>query len=77
MLSPGEDPRLGLDEFGDIKIADKELPIIRGGWSDRNNMFYNEYPITGQPSSLSIYFKEKITPTLSTKVQNENKKKLT
>lgn len=77
MLSPGEDPRLGLDEFGDIKIGDKELPIIRGGWSDRNNMFYNEFPITGQPGSLSIYFKEKITPTLSTKVQNENKKKLT
>ena len=77
MLQPGEDPRIGLDEFGDIHIADKELPIIRGGWSDRNDTYYNEFPVNGQPSSLSIYFKEKIRSTLNTRIQSENKKKLT
>jgi hypothetical protein len=77
MLQTGEDPRIGLDEFGDIHIADKELPIIRGGWSDRNDTYYNEFPVNGQPSSLSIYFKEKIRSTLNTRIQSENKKKLT
>ena len=77
MLQTGEDPRIGLDEFGDIHIADKELPIIRGGWSDRNDTYYNEFPVNGQPSSLSIYFKEKIKNTLNTRIQSENKKKLT
>jgi hypothetical protein len=76
-LLPGEDPRLGLDEFGDISISDQELPIIRGGWSDRNDTYYNEFPVNGQPSSLSIYFKEKIKSTLNTRIQSENKKKLT
>lgn len=76
-LLPGEDPRLGLDEFGDISISDQELPIIRGGWSDRNDTYYNEFPVNGQPSSLSIYFKEKIKNTLNTRIQSENKKKLT
>lgn len=77
ILQQGEDPRIGLDEFGDISISDKELPIIRGGWSDRNDTYYNEFPVNGQPSSLSIYFKEKIKNTLNTRMQNENKKKLT
>ena len=76
-LSPGEDPRLGLDEFGDIKISEFELPIIRGGWNDRDNTYYNEFPLDGQPSSLAIYFKEKIPNTLNTRIQTSNKKKLT
>jgi len=76
MIEPNKDPRLGLDEFGDIVIGDKELPIIRGGWSDRNDTYYNEFPTNGQPSSLSIYFKEKIVQNLNNRVQSENMKKL-
>lgn len=76
-LEKNEDPRLGLDEFGDIVIDKNELPIIRGGWYDRNDTYYNEFPKTGQPSSLSIYFKEKITQNLNSRVQSSNKKKLT
>jgi hypothetical protein len=71
-VKEGEDPRLGLDEFGDILINDKELPIIRGGWFDRNDTYYNEFPTVGQPSSLSIYFKEKARQNFNSKIKNNN-----
>jgi hypothetical protein len=76
-LAENEDPMLGLDEFGDIVIGSNQLPIIRGGWYDRYNTYYQEYPTKGQPSSLSVYFKEKIEKTLNTQVQTANRKKLT
>ena len=35
----------GLDPIlGDILFESSEIPIIRGGWRDRNNIFYNEEP---------------------------------
>lgn len=71
-----EDPNLGLDEFGDINIGQNELPIIRGGWNDRNGNFIEAYPIQGTASSLTIYFKEAIKETVTTKIQQENKNKL-
>lgn len=77
MLSANQDPMLGLDEFGDISIGKNELPIIRGGWNDRNGVYYQETPVQGKPSSLNIYFKEKIQQSISTKIQFANKKKLT
>jgi len=76
-LATGEDPNLGLDEFGDITIGKNELPIIRGGWDDRNGTYYDEEPKQAQPSSLTVYFKEKITQTISNRIQTANKKKLT
>ena len=37
------DTTLGLDPIlGDILFNSSELPIIRGGWSNRNDMFYND-----------------------------------
>lgn len=33
--------KAGLDEFGDIIIAAHELPIVRGGWSDRSGIAYD------------------------------------
>lgn len=76
IVKEGTDPMLGLDEFGDIVIGANQLPVIRGGWEDRYNTYYQEYPSKGQPSSLSIYFKEKIEQTLNTQVQTANRKKL-
>jgi hypothetical protein len=76
-IAAGEDPLLGLDEFGDITIGKNELPIIRGDWTDRNGVYYEETPSRGKPSSLSIYFKDKITQSISQRIQNANKKKLT
>ena len=70
------DPNLGLDEFGDIHIGQNELPIIRGGWKDRNGNLYETFPAQGKASSLTIYFKEAIKETVNSKVQHANRKKL-
>ena len=75
-INEGQDPMLGLDEFGDITIGKNELPIIRGGWLDRNGVYCEEFPTQGKLSSLSIFFKEKVTETISSRIQHTNKKKL-
>lgn len=75
-LAPGEDPGLGLDDFGDIKIDDNELVVIRGGWYDRNNNYYEEYPDDQRLSSLNVFFKEGIKADLYNQIQNQNFEKL-
>lgn len=46
---------LGLDPLlGDILINKNELPIIRGGFSNRYNNYYNIEPGNGQYSSVNI-----------------------
>lgn len=75
-LAPGEDPGLGLDDFGDIKIDDNELVIIRGSWYDRNNNYYEEYPDDQRLSSLNVFFKEGIKADLYNQIQNQNFEKL-
>jgi hypothetical protein len=70
-LTEGEDPQLGLDEFGDIIIEKEDLAIIRGGWVDRNDNFYEEVPLKNGISSLNIFFKESIENNLYNKTQQE------
>lgn len=46
---------IGMDPLlGDIVIEKDEIPIIRGGFSDRYNNYYNEQPGDGQFSSVNI-----------------------
>jgi len=75
-LTPGEDPGLGLDDFGDIKIGDDETVVIRGDWYDRNNNYYEEYPDDNKLSSLNVFFKESIKADLYNQIQNQNFEKL-
>ena len=49
---------LGLDEFNDIIIKDFELPIIRGGFSDRYGNAYFEGISDDALSSVNIQIKE-------------------
>lgn len=52
----GYDPNkvLGLDKtLGDLVFEADEYPIIRGGWIDRNKIFYSENPMDGF-SSINI-----------------------
>jgi hypothetical protein len=50
-----EDMSIGLDPIlGDIIIEKDELPIIRGGFTDRYNNFYNVEPGYGQFSSVNV-----------------------
>lgn len=49
---------VGLDELGDIVIGVNELPIIRGGWTDRNGIYYNDGIYTDRPCSVNISVKK-------------------
>ena len=68
-IKTGEDPQLGLDEFGDVVIGPEDLAIIRGGWDDRNGTFYELIPNKNAISSLNIFFKGTIPNNLYNKTQ--------
>jgi copper chaperone CopZ len=72
-LNPGEDPNIGLDDFGDIKIGLNELPVIRGGWYDRYGNYYEEGLSEKDFSSINVIIKSVIPETLSTRITMKNK----
>jgi hypothetical protein len=46
---------LGIDPVqGDIVVNKDELPILRGGWYDRNGVYYSDIPNIGEMSSINI-----------------------
>lgn len=48
---------IGIDPvMGDILIGNDELSIIRGGWKDRNGVYYNDNPTSGGLNSVNIIF---------------------
>lgn len=48
---------IGIDKtLGDIVFEPYEYPIIRGGWEDRNSIYYSEEPLDGL-SSINISVK--------------------
>lgn len=52
---------LGIDPvLGDILFEPEELPIIRGGWYDRNNIFYSNDIEGNQLKSVNIINKGKV-----------------
>lgn len=46
--------QIGLDNFGDIVIDSGQLVLIRGGWTDRYGVTYEEGIVPGKPSALNI-----------------------
>jgi hypothetical protein len=79
IVNKGEDPNLGMDEFGDITIGLNELPVIRGGtfnsiqFFDRFGNYYEDGISDDQYSSVNIIIKEVINETTSVRKMNENK----
>lgn len=71
VLTEGEDPQLGLDEFGDVVIGPEELAIIRGGWTDRNGTYFEDVPVQNGIGSLNVFFKNVTPDTLYNKTQQE------
>jgi hypothetical protein len=60
------DPTLtiGLDPImGDILVGTSELPVIRGGWYDRNGIYYTESISETSIGPVNIMFNEKIKRT--------------
>lgn len=48
---------IGIDNImGDIIVSANELPIIRGGWLDRNDIYYNDSISDSGLSSVNIMF---------------------
>lgn len=46
--------QIGFDSFGDIVIGLGQLVLLRGGWSDRYGVPYEEGIVQGKPSALNI-----------------------
>jgi hypothetical protein len=50
-----ENTIIGIDPVqGDIIVNNDELPVLRGGWYDRNGVYYNDDPSTNGLSSINI-----------------------
>jgi hypothetical protein len=50
-----ENNMLGIDTVqGDIIVEKDELPILRGGWFDRNKVYFNDTPVSDKLSSINI-----------------------
>lgn len=69
VLQEGEDPNLGLDNFGDIKLERTEIGIIKGGFEDRNGNYYEEYPTQTGIGNLNIFFLDTVDNNLYNKLQ--------
>lgn len=55
-----EDPRVGFDDFGNLKINEYEIFIPKGGWKDRDGNYYTETPEDGKLGPLNIFFIDKV-----------------
>jgi hypothetical protein len=56
---------IGLDpQLGDILFDADEIPVMRGGWYDRNSNFYTDDPPTTSStlSAVNIFIKSKVDP---------------
>ena len=71
-----ESEDIGIDEFGDIIIKQGELPIIRGGWEDRNGIFYEDSTNEQKPSSVNIAIKKVIPKTYNSETHRMNIEKI-
>ena len=69
--NPNYDPNasLGLDPVvGDILFDPNEIPVIRGGWYDRNQVYYSDDINESGLKSLNIIKKGTIDPSHRTKI---------
>lgn len=55
-----EDPRIGFDDFGNLKVNNYEVFIPKGGWKDRDGNYYTETPEDGKLGPLNIFFIDKV-----------------
>lgn len=59
MEDPNDKNLYGLDVLGNIVMKKNELPVIRGGWSDRLGNVYLDCLDKVNPSSVNIYVTKK------------------
>lgn len=71
-----EADEVGLDEFGDIVIGRNEIPVISGGWEDRNLVFYDLGADMDKLSSVNIDIRRKVPVTYNSQINQINKNSL-
>lgn len=76
MLKEGEDPQIGLDSFGDIKLEDNTIAIIRGGWTDRYGNEYKSEITDTDLCGLTILFTKETEDSLYNTMQQKKLNKL-
>lgn len=59
-INYGDDPRVGFDDFGNLKMNEYEVFIPKGGWKDRDGNYYTETPEEGKLGPLNIFFIDKV-----------------
>jgi hypothetical protein len=69
-------PILGLDDMGDAIIGKNELPVIRGGWSDRNGIYYNDGIFDDKAGSVNIVIKRVSKQDTNTLLFQQNMDKI-
>lgn len=67
---------IGFDQFGDIIIGRGELIVLRGGWNDRNGMYYELGIIPGKPSALNISISGFVPVNYLSELNSETKAQL-
>lgn len=60
LVGYGDDPRVGFDDFGNLKVNNYEIFIPKGGWKDRDGNYYTETPEEGKLGPLNIFFVDKV-----------------
>lgn len=60
LVGYGDDPRVGFDDFGNLKINEYEIFIPKGGWKDRDGNYYTETPEDGKLGPLNVFFIDKV-----------------
>ena len=59
-VNNGEDPQVGLDDYGNIVMDKGCIYVPRGGWRDANDNYYTVTPEEGKLGPLNIFFKESV-----------------
>jgi len=67
---------IGLDEHGNILIGKQDYPILRGGWSDRNGVFYQDTSDLNVTSSVNIDVSRISRKTVNSELHSINVKSL-
>jgi hypothetical protein len=64
-------PLIGLDEMGDIVMNRGEMVLIRGGWTDRAGVYYEDSITDQKPCTVNIQFKADTPYDFNGRLTNE------
>jgi len=62
-----------IDEFGDLIFDKSNIPVIRGGWTDRRGLRYEPGLDPEKPSCVNIVVKQVVNQTYNSMVNDQTK----